>query len=395
VMFPFPNPIDLFGDAASAIAGWSWDKVIDGMYTWFANGLLLLMEWVWRVLDAASTPRLTEAWFTGGLARPLAGLAVAITVALMLASAIQAGFGGRPELIVDALKEGPKAIVATALTVTVIDVLLRGADVLADVVWQTGRGDTQQVLDGLARTISMSGSLGATFLGPLALSFGMISLLVTAVMLFMRSALLYLVAAFAPVVWSASVSPVLRGAGRRLVQVTVALVLAKPAIVITLVVGSKLVANTATPSAGGSDGAAALGTLVTGFACFGIAGLSPWIIFRLLPTVEGAAVSSGIVGGWGRSAMTTAQTAMMVKTAGASGAASAATRGLPSAAGSPGTSSTPAAGPSTTPTGGGGSRSSSSAATTRPPAPPLKAPGGGRRPAMSGDSPEEREEVPT
>ena len=152
-MWPFPNPLDLFGDAVGGVVGWAWDKVIQGIYTWFANGLLLLMEWVWNVLDTATTPRVTEAWFTNGLIRPLAGVAVGITVAMMLASAIQAGLGGRPELIIDALKEGPKSLVATALTVVVMDVMIQGGDVLADVAWQAGRGDAQPVLDGLAATI--------------------------------------------------------------------------------------------------------------------------------------------------------------------------------------------------------------------------------------------------
>ena len=212
-----------------------------------------------------------------------------------------------------------------------MDVLIRGADVLAEVVWQAGRGDAQQVLDGLAATLSQAGGLATTFLGPLALLFGMVGLLVTTVVLFMRSSLLYLVAAFAPIVWSSSVSPVMRGAGRRLVHVAVALVLAKPAISVTLVVGVKLLANAGTtaPQAS-SDGAAALGTLVSGFACFAIAGLSPWVVYRLLPSVEGAAVSSGIVGGWGRAGMTAVQAGLMVKSLGATAAASAATRSLPS-----------------------------------------------------------------
>jgi hypothetical protein len=249
----------------------------------------------------------------------------------MLAAAIQAGFAGRPELIGDALKEGPKAIVATAVTVTVMDVLVRGADVLSAVVWQVGRADAQQVMDGLAKTMSQAGPLASTFLGPLALLFGMVGLLVTTVVLFMRSSLLYLVAAFAPIVWASSVSPVLRGAGRRLVHVTVALVLAKPAITVTLVVGVKLLAHAGGPTAGGapSDGAAALGTLVSGFACFAIAGLSPWVVYRLLPSVEGAAVTSGIVGGWGRAGMSAAQAGLMVKSMGATAAASAATRAVP------------------------------------------------------------------
>ena len=217
-MWPFPNPLNLFGDAVGGVVGWAWDKVIQGIYTWFANGLLLLMEWVWGVLDTATTPRLTEAWFATDLVRPLAAIALAVTVALMLVSAIQAGFAGRPELIVDALKEGPKAIVASAVTVTVMDLLIRGADVLAEVVWQAGRGDAQQVMDGLAAALSRAPVLATSFLGPLALLFGMVGLLVTTVVLFMRSSLLYLVAAFAPIVWSSSVSPVMRGSARRLVE---------------------------------------------------------------------------------------------------------------------------------------------------------------------------------
>ena len=329
-MFTLIDLISLFGSAAGAVAGWTWDKVIQGVFVWFANGLLLLMEWVWGVLDTASTPRLTDDWFASGLFRPLASLAVGITIAMMLMSAVQAGVGGRPELIIDAVKEGPKAILATSLTIVVMDVLIRAADAISAVVWQAGRTDAQKVLDGLAATVAGSGTVGSTFLGPLAVLFGIVGFLMTTVVLLMRSSLLYLVAAFSPIVWSASVSPILRGAGRRLVQIAVALVLGKPAITITLIVGAKLLSNTVptagTPSGGG---AAALGTLLSGFSCIAIAGLSPWVVYRLLPTVEGAAMSSGIVGGWARGAMSVAQAALLVKSAGASAGASAATRALP------------------------------------------------------------------
>lgn len=378
-MWPLPNPLDLFGDVVSGSVGWAFDKVIEGIYTWFASGVLLLMEWVWGVLESATTPRLTDEWFASGLLGPIAAISLSITVAMMLMSAIQAGFGGRPELIVDALKEGPKAIVATAVTVIVMDVLVRGADALSDVVWQAGRGDTVTVLDSIASTIANAGGLAATFLGPLALLFGMIGLLVTAVVLFMRSALLYLVAGFSPIVWASSVSPVMRGSGRRLVHLAVALVLAKPAITLTLVVGMKLMANTGTPSVDGegADGAAALGTLVTGFACFAIAGLSPWVVYRLLPSVEQASVSSGIVGGWGRSGMTAVQAGLMVKSLGASSAASAATRsvGGGSAGGGGGPAQSAAGGgssPGPAATGAsGGARLSGSPATSRPSRPRL------------------------
>jgi hypothetical protein len=369
-MWPFPNPLDLFGDAVGSVVGWTWDKVIQGIYTWFASGVLMLMEWVWSVLDSATTPRLTEDWFASGMVEPLAALALSVTVAMMLASAIQAGFGGRPELIVDALKEGPKAIAATAVTVVVMDVLVRGADAISDAVWQTGRGDAQQVLDSMAGVMSGAGALAGTFLGPLALLFGMLGLMMTTVVLFMRSSLLYLVAAFSPIVWASAVSPVMRGSGRKLVHVTVALVLAKPAITVTLVVGAKLISNAGTPGVEGAsaDGAAALGTLVTGFSCFAIAGLSPWVVYRLLPSVEQAAVASGVVGGWGRAGMTAVQAGLMVKSLGATSAASAATRSIPTMSRSPGAAR---AASGTIATGSSRSPASGDAATRRPPIPPL------------------------
>ena len=127
-----------------------------------------------------------------------------------------------------------------------MDVMLRGADAIADTVWLGGREDTQTVFDPMAAIVNESGGLAITFLGPLSLLFGMIGLVIVSAVLMMRSALLYLVAAFAPIVWASSVSPVMRGAGRRLMHVTVALVLAKPAIVLTLTVGMKLMANTLT-----------------------------------------------------------------------------------------------------------------------------------------------------
>jgi hypothetical protein len=43
-MWPIPNPLDLFGDAAAGVVGWAWDSVIQGVYTWFADGVMLMIE---------------------------------------------------------------------------------------------------------------------------------------------------------------------------------------------------------------------------------------------------------------------------------------------------------------------------------------------------------------
>lgn len=321
----------IFG-AASAVAGWAWDKVVQGVFTWFAEGLLLLIEFVWGLLDTATTPRLTDDWFVNGVVATLAPIALFVTVAMMLMGGIHGALAGRPELIGDTVLAGVRGLFGTAMTLVVLDTLIRFADVISDAVWVQARPNTRDVLDSLVEGVLGGAGWGATFLGPLAVLLGMIGMIVTTILLFMRSTLLYFVAAFAPLVWSSSVLPMMRGGVRRMVHLAVALVFAKPAIVISLAVGMQLL--TAAPMVSSSDSnVAGVGTLLTGFFCFAVASVSPWVVFKLLPVAEGAAVSSGIAGGWARGAMTGAQAAMMVKSMGASQAASAATKAIPQAAG--------------------------------------------------------------
>ena len=119
--------------------GWMVDSasssIFDGIVGWMARGLAVLIEWIWTTLDTATTPRLTEAWFTTELMGPISGLALAVVVALMLASAIQAALAGRPEQIVDAFKQGAWSIVATGLSITVIDLLLGVIDQASAGIW--------------------------------------------------------------------------------------------------------------------------------------------------------------------------------------------------------------------------------------------------------------------
>jgi type IV secretion system protein TrbL len=364
----------LFGFVSSAVGdvvGWAWDKVTTGIYTWLANGLALLVEWVWSVLDSGTTPRVTAGWFANGLAVQLGVLALAVTVAMMLASGMQAALAGRPEQILDAVRQGVWAIVASALTVTVVDLLLGVVDEASATVWQSGRGALVQMIEGIVTVATTTGPLATTFVGPLCLIVGFVGLIGLVVSLMMRSALIYLAAALAPLVWSANVLPLFRGTARKLIHLMVALIVSKLAIVVALVVAVNLIAHPAGDPSSASvvnDGAAAVGTLMSGFVCFLIAAVSPMVLYKLMPTVEGAIVGAGVAGGWGRSATTATSTALMVKSMGASAAASAATRGV---AGQGGASGATAA------TGGSGSRGAIAGLTGRTPADANSAGAGG------------------
>lgn len=390
---------DLFGlagDAVGGAVGWAWDKVITGIYTWLANGLALLIEWVWSVLDSGTTPRVTASWFQNELAGTVGVIALAVTVAMMLASGVQAALAGRPEQIGDAVKEGIRALVASALTLTVLDVLIGVTDEAAAMVWQGGRDDLVAMLEGMVVVATTSGPLGSTFVGPLCLLIGFIGLIGLVVALMMRSALIYVAAALAPIVWSVNILPLFRGSARKLVHLTVALVVSKLAIVVTLVVAVKLIANPngdPETSAIINDGAAAVGTLMSGFVCFLIAAVTPMVLYKLMPTVEGAVVGAGVAGGWARGATTAAHTALMVKSLGATAAASAATRSVAGQGGVPGsvagtTSSGGGSGPAPIP--GFGSQSPASGNVDRPQAAQPHAPHG----SGSGSSPADRPVTP-
>jgi hypothetical protein len=326
---------NIASDPVGAVAGWTFDKVTQGIYEWLARGLALLIEWVWDILDTGSTPRLTQDWFANDLAARIGALALAVTVAMMLASAIQAALAGRPEQVIDAVKEAARAIVATSVTVTMVDVMVGIVDDASAGVWQMGRDDLVAMVEGVTAVAVHTGPLASTFIGPLCLLFGLLGLIGLSISLFMRSALIYLVAALAPLVWSASILPIMRDSSRRLVHLLVALVVSKLAIVISLVVAAQLATHAATPGTGHADmdAAAAVGTLLTGFACFLVAAITPVVLYRLMPTVEGAVASAGVVGGWGRALLSLGQAALMAKGLGAAAMATRAVAGQRGVAG--------------------------------------------------------------
>jgi hypothetical protein len=190
------------GDAVSGAIGWAWDKIVTGIFTWLATGLALVIEWVWSMLDSSTTPRVTQDWYRNELAGRVGVIALAVTMAMMLASGMQAALAGRPEQIGDAVKSSVRSLVCAGLTITVVDHLIGAVDEASELVWQTGRADLVAMIEGVVAVATAGGPLVTTFVGPLCLLFGFIGLLGLVVSLMMRSALIYLAAAMAPIVWS-------------------------------------------------------------------------------------------------------------------------------------------------------------------------------------------------
>jgi hypothetical protein len=298
-----PGVSDLFGwviDSASS-------SIFDGIVSWMARGLAVLIEWIWTTLDTATTPRLTEAWFTTELMGPISQLALGVVVALMLASGIHAALAGRPEQIFDAFKQAAWSLVATALSITVIDLMLGVVDQAAGGIWATVRPDLQRLLEDVISIVGASSVLDMGFLAVLMMLLLYLALIGLATALAMRNALIYVTALLAPLVFASSVLPLFRDSARKIVHLGVALVVSKLAIVATLALAVKMMANATNLTSSGDslqNGVASLGVLFAGIVCFAVASFTPVVLYKLMPTVEGAMIGAGVASGWGRSAMT-------------------------------------------------------------------------------------------
>jgi hypothetical protein len=128
--------------------------------------------------------------------------------------------------------------------------------------------------------------------------------------LVIRAALVYIVVALAPLVFAAQLWPAMRGIGRKLLELVVALILSKLVIAVALSVAAAAMVGTGsggevtalpppevTAEDPGGSVTQAVGILLAAVAAFGVAAFSPLLITRLMPLTEAALVAQGLRGG--------------------------------------------------------------------------------------------------
>ena len=303
---------DVLSAPFRAAAGWAWDSVIGGVTDWLAKGFVQLLTLVWQVMDATTTPHLNAEWFSGTSSGPYV---IAIGVAGMLLSLFlliglcQGALAGQPRALVTRLvRETPEAVLGILFTAALTQVAIEATDAISSGIWLAVRGRAVNALDGLGRVATLLPA--GSFLTPLLLLVGMVALLLLWVVLVIRESLIYLVVALAPLAWATSVWPALRGTIRKLLELLGALVFSKIAIALALAVGIGALGGVGATAPPGtpvaSAGAAEFSTVLVGIVTFAMAAFMPYLVLRLLPLVEGAAVAQGVAG----APMRTVQTGM-------------------------------------------------------------------------------------
>jgi type IV secretion system protein TrbL len=180
----------------------------------------------------------------------------------------------------------PMAILGTFLAMSVTGALLSVTDALSASVANGIAGDTRSIFDAVGDTLS--GSVGRVdpTIPSFAIFFGALLLIVGSFLvwleLLIRSAAVTVSVFFLPLMLAGLVWPATARWTRRLIETLVALILSKFVIVAVISLATAAMAD---PGGGG------FGTVMGGAALMLMAALSPFALLKLMPAMEGAAMT--------------------------------------------------------------------------------------------------------
>lgn len=380
MILAFDNPVtSLVGGAAAAGGRAVFGSVVDGVVGALADACARVVQQLVLFLDRSSTVSFDTGWWagTGGqqLFASVLRLSAALMVVFLLLAVAQGVLSGEPaQSLRAAAVEAPLSVLGTVCLVAVTTVLLGVTDGASSLVLGGATGDLGRFSAGFGtKAALLTNGLVAIVLAIVFL----VGALLVWVELAVRASLIYFLVLVGPVALSARVWPSARGAFRKLVELGVAVIVSKFAIALALALGAAALGGGGPDRVG--DGAAAqvgqdLSGLLVGATLMLLAAFSPFVVLRLVPIVEGAAIAHGISRSPLRGAMAGAQTVyygqgLMRLAGGGAKDPGAALLGVGPAAGGPPGGGTP-------PSGGGGA---AVAAAARPS-------GGPQRPVGTGST---------
>jgi type IV secretion system protein TrbL len=316
ILAGFPNPIGwtvdkvkgFVGDAASE----GFEAVIGGLTAWVIDAVVWIVGGVFNFLVDSTDPNVQADWFIMGdgpyatTATIGATLLVGFTLVGITQGAIAGDVGGMLRRMALDL---PLAVVGMVGLVTITQTLIRLTDALSGGVLDNFADDVNDFSTVITSLSALSGGTATAFVIFVLGLVTVIAGIIVVAELVVRAALIYIVVALAPLVFAAQLWPALRGVGRKLLEILVALILSKLVIAVALAVSAAALVGsgsggevTALPppeivaeDPGGSV-TQAFGILLAAMAAFGVSAFSPLLITKLMPITEAAVVAAGIKG---------------------------------------------------------------------------------------------------
>jgi hypothetical protein len=237
------------------------------------------------VISATTRPQLQSTWFSSFYWR-MAAVSALLTLPFLGAAAIQALVRSDLSMLArSAFGYLPLGLLGVSIAAPLTMLLLSASDELSHIISSAaGNSDTAFLNKTAAAATALSlfshSPFVAFFVGLLAVAAAM----VLWCELLIRSAAVYVVVLMLPLFFAALVWPARRVWAVRAVELLVALILAKFAIVAVLALGGAAIGHTTIPS---------ITSMLAGATLVLLAAFSPWALLRLLPLHELAAGAAG------------------------------------------------------------------------------------------------------
>jgi hypothetical protein len=301
-ILPVPNPCELpiVGNVCDAVSGAvtrvaqeAGDFVMRGVTAWVTNAAVWVTGKVGELIDHTASPDLTAGWFQGQYGTMVAVAGTLALLMLMLAVIqsvihqdvgllMRSAFGYLPIAFILA----GVAIAATGLLIAITD------DMASGVVGGLGTDQSSNLLqsvgDAYKNALDQTSGipLFGVFLGAIILAIGAFVLWLELVI---RDAAIYVCVFFLPLTFVAMIWPATSRWARRLVELLIAIVLAKFVIVAILSLASAALTNTSLVQGDGNT----FERMIAGSALLVLAAWSPFALLRLIPMMEVAAATVG------------------------------------------------------------------------------------------------------
>lgn len=293
-------PLPLPGPLGSGIGDQLGQSVLDQFTKWIGDAAKAVTDQIVSFVSNATGVDLAGAFganaHTAAVFHKVLGLSGVLMVGFVFLGVIQGLVRYDPASIARvAFVRVPVSIAGTVALVAVVDLLLKVTDGACAFVIADASGDLASFTQTISSAATATGNGAAA--GLLGLVY-LIGALLCLMALVVRSALIYLLIAIAPVLLAARVWPAAEGAFKKLCEITLALIVSKFAIALALGIGAALLAdgtNLGTNSASGVDSAGqSIGKLAAGAAIMGVAAFCPFLLLKLMPLVETAVLAQGI-----------------------------------------------------------------------------------------------------
>jgi hypothetical protein len=272
----------LVGGAGGAVASAATNAVIAGIDGWVTGSAQTVLNETASALGNTTSPQLRTTWFSSTYWR-MAAIAAVLTLPFLFAAAVQALIRSDVTMLARAaFGYLPLAMLAIAIAAPLTTLLLAACDQLCSFISSAAGHASAHFLGRIGIIAAAAAAAGSPFLAFLVALFMIAAAFTLWVELLLREAAVYVIVLMLPLGFAAFVWPARRIWAIRAVELLVALILSKFAIVAVLSLGGAAVS-----SAGNLTG------LMAGAVLIMLAAFSPWALLRLIPLAE---IASGAAG---------------------------------------------------------------------------------------------------